>query len=213
MLRAMNIHRLLIPALLLALPLAVACGGDDDADEEPDSPATSAANETPDSNADNDIDDDENNDEGATGGSISAVDPRIAEIDLCPMLTDEEANEVANDAGLGGNGVIATYTVTRERGEYTEEQQSIRTRSSCRFLIQSDGGGLGIIQVVVTAADDYESLFKPGGEPIEGLGDDAVNNAGTIYARVGELMMSPGESSVTNDFEIEIFRKIAPDLE
>lgn len=212
MLRTMTIHRFLIPALLLVLPVSVACGGNNEADEEPDSPSTSSANETPDSNGSNDIDD-ENDDEFGPGGNISAVDPRIAEIDLCPMLTDEEATEVANNAGLGGNGITASYTVTRERGEYTEEQQSIRTRSSCRFVIQSGGGGLGVIQVELAAADGYESLYKPGGEPIEDLGDDAVNNAGTIYARVGDLMLSPGESSVTSDFTIEIFRKIAPDLE
>lgn len=190
----MRMNRFLVLPLILALPVAAACGGggddDDGGDDDNSTPAAEATSPS-----------------GNDGNNAAG----IADLDLCPMLTDEEAAEVgsAPETRLGGEG--STYTVTRERGVYTAEQQSIRATSSCRFVIDA-GGALAVVEVQATSADNYDTLFKPGGTPIPGIGDDAVNNAGSVYVKVGGVMLSIGEYTASTEFNAEILRRIAPDL-
>jgi len=189
----MNAKCLLVLPLSLTLLLA-ACGGGGDDDDDSTGDATTVPGATA---------------TRASSDAGASADP--ANIDVCSMLTDEEAAEVASaeETRLGGPG--ATYTVTREKIEYTAEQQRNFPQSSCRFVIDA-GGALAVVQVIVSSGDTYDLLYRSEGTPVAGVGDHAVFYRGSAIAKVGDLQLSIGEYTATAEFNMEIFRRIAPDL-
>ena len=56
------------------------------------------------------------------------------------------------------------------------------------------------------------AIYKATGKPIPGLGDEALTGGGTAYLRVGNVMLSVGESSFDQAWEVEMFRKMAPKM-
>ena len=89
----------------------------------------------------------------------------------------------------------------------------VRAVSGCRFVLdQTDSDGYrGVIQLQVQGADAY-ALYKGQGKAVDGIGDEGVSVTGSTVTRVGDLMITIGESSFDEPFENEILRRAAARL-
>jgi hypothetical protein len=166
--------------------LLAACGGSDDA-------------------ASNDVQGDDFALDDSTSTTTSGRNP--ADVDVCALLSESDANDVARARGLDGAQTAATtykLTATKEVGT------GIRPTSGCKFIIAADEGAQAIVSFQVASAEGF-SIYS-GGTTIEGLGDEAYANQGSVVVRVDDLMLSPGENSATSDFATDLMRKMAPKL-
>jgi hypothetical protein len=148
---------------------------------------------------------------GAAGGGDSsgtaAADADAAKVDVCSLLSQEDASAVARAHGLNGAQTDATvYTLTATPQTDTS---ALGGTSSCKFHIDGEGAE-GTVVVQVQSAKDF-GLYTSGTK-VAGVGDEAYKAQGSTVVRVGGLMMSAGEDSFTDDFVVDLYRKMAPHL-
>ena len=142
---------------------------------------------------------------GQSSPAAGGKDP--ASVDVCSLLSQEDAAAVARDHSLNGSQTDTTaYKLT------AKPQPSIDTppTSSCEFTISSDGAQ-GTVVIQVQSADDFAALYASGTK-VSGLGDEAYREQGSTVVRVGGLMLSAGEDSFTDSFVTDLYRKMAPHL-
>ena len=72
-------------------------------------------------------------------------------------------------------------------------------------------GHRGVTVIEVVSADDFK-LYASDGKKVLGLGDEAVSVRGTTVVRVGDLMLSIGETTYSQAFLNEILRKVVARL-
>lgn len=145
----------------------------------------------------------------ADGGSSSndAPNAAAAKVDVCSLLSQEDASAVARAHSLNGAQTDATvYTLTATPQNDTSAPEGT---SSCKFHIAGGGAG-GTVVVQVQSAKDF-GLYKSGTK-VAGVGDEAYKAQGSTVVRVGGLMMSAGEDSFTDSFVVDLYRKMAPHL-
>jgi hypothetical protein len=144
---------------------------------------------------------------GDSAGPASATatsDP--ADIDVCSLLSQDDAAAVARAHGLNGAQTAATvYTLTATK----QTDSGIEPSSSCKFTIASEGAE-GTVIIQVQSAKDFD-LYSSGTK-VTGLGDEAYRDQGSTVVRVGDLMISAGEDSFTDDFVVDLYRKMIPNL-
>jgi hypothetical protein len=141
---------------------------------------------------------------GRSGSAGGGRDP--ASVDVCSLLSQEDAAAVARDHSLNGSQTDTTvYKLT------ATPQPKIDTppTSGCEFTISSDGAQ-GTVVIQVQSADDF-GLYSSGTK-VPGVGDEAYRGQGTTVVRVGSLMLSAGEDSFTDSFVTDLYRKMAPHL-
>jgi hypothetical protein len=139
-----------------------------------------------------------------TTTTIAGKNP--ADVDVCALLTQADANDVAHARALDSQQTDATtYTLTSTKQTGT----GIKPTSGCKFTIASSGAQ-GTVSFQVESASGF-SIYSSGTK-VEGLGDEAYSSLGTTNVRVGSLMISPGEDSFTQDFTTDLLRKMAPKL-
>ena len=151
-------------------------------------------------------------DAAAVGGSSttpssSAAGPAdVSKVDVCALLSQEDAAAVARAHSLNGAQTAATvYTLTATPQTDTGTPPS----SSCRFSIDGQGAQ-GTVVVQVQSADDF--AIYSSGTKVDGLGDEAYRGQGTTVVRVGGLMLSAGEDSFSDDFVVDLYRKMIPHM-
>jgi hypothetical protein len=186
-------HRVVSLCALAGLAFVSACGGGSGSKSGASGPGTVTSSTT-----------------SAGGSQSTTANPsRAASIDVCSLLTEADAADVAGKAQLGGAG--ATYKLTATKVDQTS---SIPT-SACKFGIDAYSGGSvvsgGVVEMDVTSADNF-AAYKNGGTPIPGLGDEAVSSSGVAVVRVGDLMLQTGEDTLTQSFVVELYRKMVPKL-
>ena len=145
-----------------------------------------------------------NSSTGQSGSAAGGRDP--ASVDVCSLLSQEDAAAVARDHSLNGSQTDTTvYKLT------ATPQPKIDTppTSGCEFTISSDGAQ-GTVVIQVQSADDF-GLYSSGTK-VPGVGDEAYRGQGTTVVRVGSLMLSAGEDSFTDSFVTDLYRKMAPHL-
>lgn len=194
----MIVNRRLAPTLLLSLlslPALVACGssGDD---------ATSAGSIAGIPGA------------GATTSSAAAAKTHVASLNVCATLSDDDITAVARSRKLGGDSAAtAVYAIKKTPTEHEAAAQKIRPMSGCRISIELPGAASGIVALIAQEADGW-SLYAGDSvaKKLTGIGDEAVTVRGTSYMKVGDVQVSAGENSMTDDFTVELLRKMAPGL-
>jgi hypothetical protein len=134
---------------------------------------------------------------------------RAASIDVCALLSEADAGDVAAKAQFGGAG--DTYKLTA-----TKVDQGSLPQSGCKFRIQavSSSGSVeagGAVEMDVSSADSFAAV-SGGGKAIPGLGDQAVSSGGATVVRVGDLMLQTGEDTFTQTFVVELYKKMIPKL-
>lgn len=140
-----------------------------------------------------------------SGSATTTTD--IADIDVCSMLSQADAAEVARQLGLNGAQTAKTvYTLTKKRVDVGGDEPSV----TCKFSIDGQGAE-GTVEVQVTSAKDFE-LYAGTDHKVSGLGDEAYSDGDDTVVRVGGLMLSTGEDSFDNDFVVALYRKIIPHL-
>lgn len=143
----------------------------------------------------------------STGGSTSsssAANP--ANVDVCALLTQADANAVARAHGLdGAQTTTTTYTLTAKK----QIDTGIEPTSSCKFTIADDGAE-GTVAFQVGSAAHF-SVYSTGTK-VNGLGDEAYDDGSSTVVRVGSLMISAGEDSFGGSFATDLLRKMVPNL-
>lgn len=144
--------------------------------------------------------------EGSSASSAATgADP--TKVDVCSLLNQDDANAVARARGLNGAQTdAATYTLTAT----PKDEGGTPPSSSCVFHFDGDGAQ-ATVEVQVQSAEDF-SLYKDTGKAVPGLGDEAYKGQGSTVVRVGGLMMSAGENSATDEFVVEMYKKMIPKL-
>jgi hypothetical protein len=149
------------------------------------------------------------------GPSPATGDGELGPVDVCAMLTDEEAVEVATVQGLNSDP-SAKYSVEKEKQEYPGTVL-FPPLGGCKFLFYSETSSTprsfnGAAVIEVTDAESFDFYKGAGATPVAGIGDEAVTQLGSTVVRVGDVMMSTGENSFTDAFVIEMYRRMADDL-
>lgn len=184
----MTLKRAIVLCVVALLPLLAGCSSDDKA---PDG-GVSGSDFQP----------------GQSAGESS----RAATVDVCALLSEDDAARVARDEGLSGAQTPETeYTLTKSKVEYPEQQQMTSPTAGCEFSI-SGGGATGNVVIEVVSAENF-SLYAGDGEEVNGLGDEAVSVGGATIVRVDDLMLQTSENSYTEEFVVELYRKMIPNLQ
>jgi hypothetical protein len=130
----------------------------------------------------------------------------IASIDVCALLSQDDAAATARAHGLNGAQTDATvYTLTATPQAVTGSEPV----ASCKFTIDGQGAS-GTVVIQVQSAKDF-TLYSSGSK-VADLGDEAYRNQGSTVVRVGDLMLSAGEDSFTDDFVVDLYRRMVPHL-
>ena len=125
---------------------------------------------------------------------------------MCSLLSQEDAAAVARAHSLNGAQTAATvYTLTATPQTDTGSEPS----ASCRFSIDGQGAQ-GTVAIQVQSAQDF-AIYSIGTK-VPGSGDEAYRNQGSTVVRVGGLMLSAGEDSFSDDFVVDLYRKMIPHL-
>jgi len=130
----------------------------------------------------------------------------IAKIDVCGLLSEDDAAATARAHRLNGaqtDATVYTLTATPQTGTGSEPV------ASCKFSIDGQGAS-GTVVIQVQSARDF-SLYASGTK-VPDLGDEAYRDQGSTVVRVGDLMLSAGEDSFTDDFVVDLYRKMIPHL-
>jgi hypothetical protein len=134
------------------------------------------------------------------------ADSDAANIDVCSLLSEEEAAATARAHGLNGAQTEATvYTLTAT----PQTDTGIEPSSSCKFHIDGQGAE-GTVVIQIQSADGFD-LYSSGTK-VPDVGDEAYSVQGSTVVRVGGLMLSAGENSFTDEFVVDLYRKMVPDL-
>jgi hypothetical protein len=141
----------------------------------------------------------------APSGSAT-VTSNAANIDVCSLLSQDDAAATARAHSLNGAQTAATvYTLTATPQTDTGSEPS----SSCAFSIDGQGAS-GTVVIQVQSAKDF--AIYASGTKIPDLGDEAYRGQGSTVVRVGDLMLSAGEDSFTDAFVVDLYRKMIPHL-
>ncbi|MBJ8339523.1 hypothetical protein JGU71_11560 [Antrihabitans sp. YC3-6] len=185
-----------VAAAAATIPMLAACGGSDGGDSSAANPASA---------------------DDFTFDTPSEQSSEAANVDVCALLSEQDAADVADAAGLaGGRKAGIEYSITATKVEYDPAVQEYSPTSGCKFVFDSvDTDGVasnsGVVVIETIPADNWD-LYTGDGTPIPGLGDEASTVAGTSYVRVGDLMLRTGQNSFTDSFIVELYKKMAPNL-
>jgi hypothetical protein len=200
-------YRELIAAATIPLLLLTACGPRAGNSGSPGAPG-STASEGP-------IGASSTAAEGPTGAeSSTAASPAAGSVDVCALLTDEAAVEVAKNAPLVSAESV-TYTIKREK--QTSSPEVVKPPlGDCKFYFYSqtsDASSPSISATVQIQANDASEfdIYKSG-TPVPGLGDEAYKSTGSTVVRKGNVMLSAGENSATDGFVVAMYRKMVDNL-
>ncbi|CAN5590276.1 hypothetical protein BH10ACT8_BH10ACT8_10820 [soil metagenome] len=142
------------------------------------------------------------------GGTASGGASRAGSIDVCALLSPEDAAAVARQLGLNGAQTAATkYSLSTKKVVNTNPSFPM---SSCEFSIDGEGAS-GTVVIQVMSADNF-SLYASGGTKVSGLGDEAYDQGNSTVVRVGALMLQTSENSFGNDFVVALYQKMIPKL-
>jgi hypothetical protein len=142
------------------------------------------------------------------GGTASGGASRAGSIDVCALLSPEDAAAVARQLGLNGAQTAATkYSLSTKKLVNTNPSFPM---SSCEFSIDGEGAS-GTVVIQVMSADNF-SLYASGGTKVSGLGDEAYDQGNSTVVRVGALMLQTSENSFGNDFVVALYQKMIPKL-
>ena len=147
--------------------------------------------------------------DSSTAPSGSAATRDIANIDVCSLLSQEDAAATARAHGLAGAQTAGTgYTVTAT----PQTDTGIEPSASCKFTFGDEGaaGPEGAVVMQVQSAKGF--AIYSGGTTVTGLGDEAYRGQGSTVVRVGDLMLLAGEDSFPDDFTVDLYRKMIPHL-
>jgi hypothetical protein len=147
--------------------------------------------------------------DGGSGDSSQAASGKGSDptkVDVCALLSPDDAAAVAKAHGLNGSQTDATtYKLTATPQTNTGTPPT----SSCSFTISGDGAQ-GTVVVQVQSAENF-SIYASGTK-VPGLGDEAYRAQGTTVVRSGGYMLSAGENSFTDGFVVDLYRKMIPHL-
>jgi hypothetical protein len=145
----------------------------------------------------------------ATGTASAGSSSKAGSIDVCGLLSQDDAAAVARQHALNGAQTAATvYTVKATKQSYP--QSSPVPTSGCSFSIDGQGAS-GTVVIEVTSADNFAAIYGSG-EKVPGLGDEAYRDSGSTVVRVGDLMLQTSEDSFTDSFVVDLYRKMIPHL-
>lgn len=140
------------------------------------------------------------------GSTSSGSGTNPANVDVCALLTQADANAVARAHGLdGAQTATTTYTLTAKK----QTDTGVEPTSSCEFTIADDGAE-GTVAFQVGSAAHF-SVYSTGTK-VSGLGDEAYDDGSSTVVRVGSLMISAGEDSFGDSFTTDLLRKMVPNL-
>jgi hypothetical protein len=184
-------------ALAAGVLLLTACGSSSSKTSSADSQSASLGATTDDSTPSS---------ASSGSGTDSGAETNAADVDVCALLSQTDANEVARAHGLDGSQTAATtYTLTATK----QADTGIDPTSSCTFTI-ADEGAEGTVAFQVQPAAHF-SVYATGTK-VDGLGDEAYDDGSSTVVRVGDLMISAGEDSFQDDFTTDLLRKMVPKL-
>jgi hypothetical protein len=111
----------------------------------------------------------------ATGASSPASATKSTQPDACRLITTDEVAQVLSDHSADH----ATYSVTATTGP----------DGSCTYAWRANGGG---DEFTVNEFPAKSHVPQPGVEPrpIAGIGDEAFEEVGSFYVRVGDEMVN-----------------------
>ena len=184
----MKFRRFVALCVVTTIPLLASCGGSDPAADPSSAPS-------PDGTAAVDV-------PATPAGAANSA----SGVDVCALLTSQDAAAVAQERGLSGGSGKPTYTLTSTVQDYPN--LAVPT-SGCKFTI-AGGGASGTVVIEVVSAENF-ALYSDG-EAVPGLGDEAVSQGGTTVVRVGDLMLQTSENSFTEAFVVALYRKMIPNL-
>lgn len=142
---------------------------------------------------------------GASSSAAPQVDP--ATIDVCGLLTQQDANSAARTEqfdALQDASTVYRLTVTKVPAG--------GAASSCKFAIDEVGGDAqGATFFQVTAAGDFTMQYS-NGTKIDGLGDEAYDSGDSPVVRVGSLAIKPVGDSFPDALTVQLLREMAPKL-
>lgn len=187
-------HRWLAVGAISSLAVLSACGGGGSAKPSASKASTTTAAASP--------------SQTSAGSTDGAKASRAGSIDVCGLLSEADAADVAAKAGLGGAGSSYKLTATK-----VDQSSSAQPMSSCKFKIEAvgGGGGGGTVQIDVVDGDNF-AIYKGNGKAVSGLGDEAVSSEGTTVVRVGDLMLQTSEDSFTQSFVVALYQKMIPKM-
>jgi hypothetical protein len=193
-------RRILGPAALGLLALAVTACGSSASSTSPAAAGTTSAVGTTDA--------------GTTPSSAAAAaddGSRAGSIDVCSLLSQADASAVARKFQLAGDSsATATYKLTTEKQPDTTTSYPT---SSCQFTIAqvtSDNTGS---EVTLTISVEPAKYMDKTGTKITGLGDEAYDEGDYAQVRVGDVVLLPGQNSgADEDFINALYRAMIPNL-
>ena len=142
---------------------------------------------------------------GPSGTAAATSD--IANINVCALLSQDDAAATARAHSLNGAQTAATvYTLTATPQTATGSQPI----ASCKFSIDGQGAS-GTVVIQVESAENFAAIYSSGTK-VPDLGDEAYRGQGSTVVRVGDLMLSAGEDSFTDSFVVDLYRKMIPHL-
>ena len=151
--------------------------------------------------------------QGSSAEATSVAGPVAKPVDVCALLTDDDARDVATKAPLVNAGSVI-YTVKREKQTYSSDVKP--PLGGCKFEFYSQTSDTGTpslsAAVGIEARDAGDFGIYKGGTPVAGLGDEAYNSSGSTVVRRGNVMLSAGENSATDDFVVQMYRRMVPNL-
>jgi hypothetical protein len=134
---------------------------------------------------------------GQTTGSGSAP----AKVDVCALFDLDDASAVvaATRSGQAGGSVMTKTSVA----------VNAPSLGACKF--NWNGTPAGAIQLVAEPASSL-TIHRSFSTPVPGIGDEVLNERGTYYLRVGNVMLSAGENSFTSQWVLEMYKRMAPKM-
>jgi hypothetical protein len=149
----------------------------------------------------------------ADGSSTTTASAAAGPIDVCALLSDADAVDVATKAPLV-NATSVKYTITKEK-QTPSPEVVFPPLGDCKFYFYSETPEYprsinATVQIQATDAKDF-GLYKSG-TPVPGLGDEAYKVTGSTVVRKGNVMLSAGENSATDDFVVAMYKKMVPHL-
>ncbi|WP_375479069.1 hypothetical protein [uncultured Jatrophihabitans sp.] len=144
----------------------------------------------------------------ASSTASSPSGPKInpADVDVCALLSQADANSVAHAEQFDGFQDKSTFyklTVTKQPGS--------ATTSSCKFSIkEAQGDAQGTVTFHVRSAASF--AVPPDGQTISGLGDEAYDTGVSPVVRVGSVVISSDDNSFPDAITVALLRKMVPKL-
>lgn len=125
----------------------------------------------------------------ASSGPTTPTAPAASSVPgACTLVTQQDLVNTTK-------GTV-TLQFTGDPAEESDTNAAVGASSTCRQGLKSawdDGGGTSTVDGLVTVqiqADGAKVYFPPSsGDPVSGLGDEALSRGGTLYVRVGRAVL------------------------